>query len=60
MDVAERAERWLRECGWEPVSKDGGWRVCGLDTTAPSPKGRDGSDRFVWKFDVTLTVVRSL
>lgn len=39
MDVAERAERWLRECGWEPVSKDGGWRVCGLDTTAPSPQG---------------------
>lgn len=60
MDVAERAERWIRSYGWEPASEDGAWRVCGLDTTAPSLKERDGSGRFVWGFDVTLTVVRSL
>lgn len=59
-DVAERAERWVRSYGWEPVSENGTWRICGLDTTAPHFKERDDSGRFVYTFDVILTVVRSL
>ena len=59
-DVAERAERWVRGYGWEPVAENGTWRIRGLDTTAPAFKERDGSGRFVYEFDVTLTVVRSL
>lgn len=59
-DVAGRAERWVRSYGWEPVAENGTWRICGLDTTAPRLKGRDGSGRFVYTFDVALTVVRCL
>ncbi len=58
--VAEEAERWVRSYGWEPVAENGSWRIRGLDTTAPAFKERDGSGRFVWSFDVVLTVVRSL
>lgn len=53
-------ERWIRRYGWEPVAENGSWRIAGLDTTAPAFKERDGSGRFVWTFDVVLTVVRSL
>ncbi|MBP3886005.1 MAG: hypothetical protein J6D54_13850 [Olsenella sp.] len=59
-DVAGRAERWLRGYGWELVAENGSWRICGLDTTAPRLKERDGSGRFVYEFDVILTVARSL
>ena len=50
----------IRSYGWEPVAENGSWRICGLDTTAPAFKERDGSGRFVYQFDVSLTVVRSL
>ncbi|HJG41097.1 hypothetical protein [Bifidobacterium pullorum] len=53
-------ERWIRRYGWEPVAENGNWRITGLDTTAPAFKEIDGSGRFVWAFDVVLTVVRSL
>jgi hypothetical protein len=53
-------ERLVRSCGWEAHAENGAWRVCGLDTTAPVFKERDGSGRFVWEFDVTLTVVRTV
>ena len=53
-------ERWIRRYGWEPVAENGNWRIAGLDTTAPAFKEIDGSGRFVWAFDVVLTVVRSL
>lgn len=59
-DAARAEERWIRAYGWEPVAENGGWRICGLDTTAPSFRERDGSGRFVYSFDVTLTVVRCL
>ena len=57
---AQACERWIRTYGWEPVAENGSWRICGLDTTAPAFKERDGSGRFVYEFDVRLTVVRSL
>lgn len=57
---AQACERWIRAYGWEPVAENGSWRICGLDTTAPAFKERDGSGRFVYEFDVRLTVVRSL
>ncbi len=57
---ANACERWLRRYGWERHAENGSWRIAGLDTTAPAFKERDGSGRFVWAFDVVLTVVRSL
>lgn len=57
---ANACERWIRSFGWERYSENEGWRIVGLDTTAPAFRERDGSGRFVWAFDVTLTVVRSL
>lgn len=57
---AQACERWVRTYGWEPVAENGSWRIAGLDTTAPAFKERDGSGRYVWAFDVVLTVVRSL
>ena len=57
---AQDCERWLRNYGWEASSENGSWRIAGLDTTAPHLIERDGSGRFVWGFDVVLTVVRYL
>lgn len=57
---AQACERWLRSYGWEASAENGSWRIAGLDTTAPRFIERDGSGRFVWGFDVTLTVVRYL
>lgn len=42
------------------VAENGSWRIVGLDTTAPAFKEIDGSGRFVWAFDVLLTVVRAI
>ena len=53
-------EKWIRAYGWETVAENGSWRIVGLDTTAPSFKEIDGSGRFVWAFDVLLTVVRGI
>ncbi len=57
---AQACERWMRCYGWEPVAENGGWRIVGLDTAVPAFKERDGSGRFVWAFDVLLTVVRTV
>lgn len=57
---ANACERWIRRFGWERHAENGSWRICGLDTTAPAFKERDSSGRFVWQFDVNLTVVRSI
>lgn len=57
---AMACERWIRRYGWEPVAENGSWRIVGFDTTAPAFKERDGSGRYVWAFDVLLTVVRSI
>lgn len=55
---AQGCERWIRRYGWEPVAENGTWRIVGLDTTAPEFIERDRSGRFVWGFDVNLTVMR--
>ncbi len=57
---AEACEAWIRSFGWERHAENGPWRIVGLDTTAPTFKERDGSGRFVWAFDVVLTVVRTV
>lgn len=53
-------EKLVRGSSRETNAENGAWRVCGLDTTAPDFKERDGAGRFVWEFDVTLTVVRTV
>ena len=58
--VAVACERWLRCCDWEHSAEDGGWRIVGIDTSAPAFKERDSSGRFVWEFQVDVTAVRSL
>ena len=55
---AQGCERWIRRYGWEPVAENGTWRIVGLDTTALEFIERDRSGRFVWGFDVNLTVMR--
>ena len=51
-------ERDLRLADW--AGKGTGWhaRVVSADTTAPAPRGRDGSGRWLWGFSVDLTIVR--
>ena len=58
--VAEACERALRGTPWDSGMDSGQYRVCGLDTTAPEFELRDGSGRFVYKFDVVLTVAREI
>lgn len=58
--VAVAAELAVRRADWEPYADAGGYRIVGIDTTAPAFKGRDSSGRYVWAFDVACTVVRSL
>ena len=58
--VAAAAELAVRRADWEPYADAGGYRIAGIDTTAPSFKERDSSGRYVLAFDVTCTVVRSL
>ncbi len=58
--VATAAERAVRRADWEPYADAGSCRIVGIDTTTPAFKERDSSGRFVWSFDVTCTVVRSL
>ena len=58
--VAVAAELAGRRADWEPYADAGGYRIVGIDTTAPAFKERDSSGRYVWAFDVACTVVRSL
>lgn len=58
--VALAAEPAVRRADWEPYVDAGGYRIVGIDTTALTLKERDSSGRYVWAFDVTCTVVRSL
>lgn len=58
--VAEACERALRGAPWDGGADPGQYRVVGLDTTAPEFELRDSSGRFVFKFDVVLTVVRAI
>lgn len=58
--VAVAAEMAVRRADWEPYADAGAYRIVGIDTSAPAFKERDSSGRYVWMFDVTCTVVRSL
>ena len=58
--VAVACEHAVRSGSWEPHAEQWPWRIVGIDTSAPAFKERDSSGRFVWSFDVTCTVVRSL
>lgn len=58
--VAEACERALRRASWEDGAESGQYRVVSLDTTAPALELRDSSGRFVYLFDVLLTVVREI
>jgi len=58
--VAAAAELAVRRADWEPYADAGGYRIVGIDTTAPAFKERDSSGRHVWAFDTSCTVVRSL
>ena len=58
--VAVAAERAVRRADWEPYADAGSYRITGIDTAAPAFKERDSSGRFIWSFDVTCTVVRTL
>ena len=58
--AAITAEQAVRRADWEPYADAGAYRIVGSDTAAPAFKERDSSGRFVWSFDVTCTVVRSL
>ena len=58
--VAEACERALRRASWEEGDDSGQYRVCGLDTTAPEFELRDSSGRFVYRFEVILTVAREI
>lgn len=58
--VAEECERCVRRASWEPYADAGRYRICGLDTSAPAFRERDSSGRYVWGFEVDVTVVRAL
>ena len=58
--VAIACEQWVRAYGWERHSECWPWRVVGVDTFAPAFDVRDSSGRYVWKFTVTVTVVRQV
>lgn len=58
--VAAAAELAVRRADWEPYADAGSCRIVGIDTSAPAFKERDSSGRYVWAFDVTCAVVRSL
>lgn len=58
--AAVAAEMAVRRADWEPYADAGAYRIVGVDTAAPSFKQRDSSGRYVWAFDVSCAVVRSL
>ena len=58
--VAISAESVVRRTDWEPYAHAGAYRIVGIDTMAPALKERDSSGRYVWSFDVSCAVVRSL
>lgn len=57
---ARACERIVRATPWDALGEAAGWRVRGLDTSAPRDAGRDGSGRYLWAFDVVLSVARML
>jgi hypothetical protein len=58
-DACYACERAVRARGFSEADGDATMRVAALDTTWPVSQGRDASGRWVWSFDVVLTVVRA-
>lgn len=58
--VACACERALRRARWGECADAGQYRVCGLDTAAPELESRDSSGRWVYRFEVILTVARCI
>ena len=58
--VAIAAEKCIRDADWEAFAEFGPWRIAGLDTSAPELSERDSSGRYVWRFEVDATVVRTI
>ena len=58
--VAVAAEMAVRRADWEPYADADNYRIVGIDISAPAFKERDSSGRYVWAFDVSCAVVRSL
>ena len=59
-EVAIAAEKCIRGASWEHFGESGPCRIVGLDTTAPELSERDSSGRYVWQFEVIVTVVREI
>lgn len=53
-------EQMIRGCDWERDAEAWPYRIVGVDTTAPRFEKRDGSGRFVWKFEIEATVARAV
>ena len=58
--AAYACERALRHARWEECAEAGQFRIVALDTSAPALELQDKSGRWVWKFEVVLTVVREI
>ena len=58
--AAYACERALRRARWEECAEAGQFRIVALDTSAPALELQDKSGRWVWKFEVVLTVVREI
>lgn len=56
--VACALECGVRTAGWDGLGAGWHMRVVAADTEAPTPRGRDGSGRWVWGFTVRLTIAR--
>ena len=54
----EAAESAIRQTRWGSYAFAGDWSAAACATTPPEPKGRDGSGRWLWGFDVELTMKR--
>lgn len=54
----EAAEHALRRARWGACAFSGEWEVTACTTSPPEPKGRDGSGRWLWGFEVELTMRR--
>ena len=54
----EAVEQAIRRARWGAYAFAGEWEVTACSTAPPEPKGRDGSGRWLWGFEVELTMRR--
>lgn len=57
--TARAAERDLRGADWAGIS-GWEWRVIAVDSGGCRPVGRDGSGRWLWAFELVLTIEREI